>query len=730
MKKRLFIVAAALSLFMSSCTTSESSYINNNDLVTISVEESQNYTVNSENPLNVVRGEDAIFKITFNGDYNYKSSSNGTYDTANGNFTVSNVQFSQTIYIESVEMVTVTIVVNEESHFTINSQNPLKIEKGLDAYFDIEFEEGYAFESSTVGEYEDGRFIIRNVQNSISASIYTRMKDIVYIRLFANPLLGEIRINGNITTEYRGYLNDVVSIEAIALGGKKFICWSIDDYISGKMPYLFERFFDFKLVDDINLYANFWDNYDNTIIYSGNGGATICGDDSIYYPHTKANHIRLNTIQGSKAFNRKGYLLDSWNTKADGSGLRIGLGSRVKIPNESIPLTLYAKWIKETDYDYFNFELNDDESYSITNCMSNEETIVIPEKYNDLPITTIKSNSFNNLPFKTIYFPQFLKVVESKSLVGCNNFDNLHFFDYLNTIPNDFFDNKKPSFVHINANTDPCYIGSYQNLFVRKTDLLTELNDEKIVIIGNSNVLYSIDGSMISNHFGKDVLCYGVQAGIGVAWELACLRYYCNNANNIVIFAVEFDAINIGYFSEHKFYAAEGNYDLLLTIDFNELNYLNFFGAYTRFKEFKTRAKITPYSNNDNICDDYGCLKLNIEPYREDGWTASIVNVNMDFYKEAGFKWVENYCSSFINSKFYMSVCSFNRNCISTEKQDEFYGEYEQSIIDNISYKVISKQSDYAFSGSAFHNDNYHLIYSFAVERTNILINDLSPFIY
>ena len=128
MKKRLFIVAAALSLFMSSCTTSESSYINNNDLVTISVEESQNYTVNSENPLNVVRGEDAIFKITFNGDYNYKSSSNGTYDTANGNFTVSNVQFSQTIYIESVEMVTVTIV-DEESHFTINSQNPLKIEK-------------------------------------------------------------------------------------------------------------------------------------------------------------------------------------------------------------------------------------------------------------------------------------------------------------------------------------------------------------------------------------------------------------------------------------------------------------------------------------------------------------------------------------------------------------------------------------------------------------------------
>ena len=49
MKKRLFIVAAALSLFMSSCTIKESSYVNNNDLVTIAVEESPNYVINSEN---------------------------------------------------------------------------------------------------------------------------------------------------------------------------------------------------------------------------------------------------------------------------------------------------------------------------------------------------------------------------------------------------------------------------------------------------------------------------------------------------------------------------------------------------------------------------------------------------------------------------------------------------------------------------------------------------------
>lgn len=91
--------------------------------------------------------------------------------------------------------------------------------------------------------------------------------------------------------------------------------------------------------------------------------------------------------------------------------------------------------------------------------------------------------------------------------------------------------------------------------------------------------------------------------------------------------------------------------------------------------------------------------------------------------------WVENFCKDFTNSTFFQSSCSFNRNCIPEEKRDEFYTTYQESMSLYSSFPVISKLSNYAFPGSAFHNDNYHLIYSFAVERTNKLISDLSCFL-
>jgi len=173
MKKRLFIVAAALSLFMSSCTIKESSYVNNNDLVTIAVEESPNYVINSENPLNVARGEDAIFNITFNGDYDFKSSSDGSYDFKSGILTISGVQYSKTIYVNTVEMITILLEVTADSHFIVTSENPIRIEKGNTAIFDVEIEEGYVFEESDNYRFENGKLIFPNLKYSTNLRVHT-----------------------------------------------------------------------------------------------------------------------------------------------------------------------------------------------------------------------------------------------------------------------------------------------------------------------------------------------------------------------------------------------------------------------------------------------------------------------------------------------------------------------------------------------------------------------------
>ena len=101
----------------------------------------------------------------------------------------------------------------------------------------------------------------------------------------------------------------------------------------------------------------------------------------------------------------------------------------------------------------------------------------------------------------------------------------------------------------------------------------------------------------------------------------------------------------------------------------------------------------------------------------------------MDFYQNGGFDWVQDFCEGFTNSIILQSCCSFNRNAIEEASRNSFYGEFQQSRIDNTKYPVISAFEDYAFPGSAFYEDNYHMIYSFAVERTYKLIQDLLAFL-
>lgn len=699
------------------------------DDISVSVEESEFYSVLSDNPVKVKRGDDAKFEISFQEGCEFKSASNADY--IDGYLISKNIQYSQTIHVEVTQYINVFLETSVDCHYAVTSANPLRIEKGSDAVFSIDFEDGYVFDSSPFGEYKNGELVLSDVESSINFAVLTRIKGNLYIEIVNNSDLGESLINGVKTNHDYVNSGETISIEAIPNAGKQFVCWSLNDSVSKVMPYSYERVLEINIEEDTKLYANYWNNDDNTIIYHGNGGETKCGDDIIFYPHIKGNHIRINTIQGSNVFKRIGFMLDSWNTEQDGSGTRVGLGSRIKIPNETEPINLYAQWIKETDNSEFTFMYDElSNSYNISSCSCSDASIVIPSQYQGFPVSKINENSFVSLPFTDLYLPEHLIEVESNSVIDCVNFDNIHFYDYLSTIPDDFYNTTKPSHIYINANTDPCFIGSYQNAFVRKIDLLLECSSKKIAVIGNSNTVYSIDGSILSEYFDTDVICLGVQQGVGIAWELACLRYFCKFECNTVIFCCEFgNALYDFTFTEHKYYAAEGNYDLLLAIDFYELKWKNMFSSYTKFKEIKSGSNVTTYSKNDYNVDNYGCAKYNIEPYRDDNWVSSMVFINLNLYKNGTFMWVENFCKDFTNSMFFQSSCSFNRNCIPEEKRDEFYTIYQESMSLYSSFPVISKLSDYAFPGSAFHNDNYHLIYSFAVERTNKLISDLSCFL-
>lgn len=66
-----------------------------------------------------------------------------------------------------------------------------------------------------------------------------------------------------------------------------------------------------------------------TVAYDANGGVSLSGQNPVEKRYGLSTHPRPNTENGQSLFRREGYTLIGWNTRADGTGQRVGLGSRV-----------------------------------------------------------------------------------------------------------------------------------------------------------------------------------------------------------------------------------------------------------------------------------------------------------------------------------------------------------------------------------------------------------------
>lgn len=68
-------------------------------------------------------------------------------------------------------------------------------------------------------------------------------------------------------------------------------------------------------------------------------------------------------------------------------------------------------------------------------------------------------------------------------------------------------------------NMMPQYLGNYSASLLDKVERLKELDSPKIVLLGNSNLVYGIDSSMIEQELGMPVVNMGLHGGCGNAFH-------------------------------------------------------------------------------------------------------------------------------------------------------------------------------------------------------------------
>ncbi len=271
---------------------------------------------------------------------------------------------------------------------------------------------------------------------------------------------------------------------------------------------------------------------DTMIRYDPNDGSAT---EPTELPVSNA-HLRWNTA--TDLFTRPDWTQTGWNTRPDGAGIAVGLGSRID-PAED--LTLYAQWSPWTPADRFTWTAYAD-GVSITGYAGDESVLTVPGELDGLPVRGIASGAFAGATCATVILPDTLYTLEDGAFQDAV-LTELYLFDNIRTLSDETFAGcEQLTTLHLNAIEKPVFSGSYYDTFPDKMDRLRSLRDaQKIVLFGGSSVRFGFDSPALDAAFPEyDVVNLGVFAYTNAKPELDMIRAYMGKGD-ILIHTPEFD---------------------------------------------------------------------------------------------------------------------------------------------------------------------------------------------
>ncbi|MBQ0125925.1 MAG: hypothetical protein KBS59_06350, partial [Clostridiales bacterium] len=140
-------------------------------------------------------------------------------------------------------------------------------------------------------------------------------------------------------------------------------------------------------------------NYSATLVYHANGGTSTTGElFTQTYPVTW--YKCPSTLPEQGYFTREGYTLVEYNTKPDGTGYGVSLGSRMPLDDKP-SVELYCIWAKQNDASDFDYVTNGG-NIVIKGYKGTSETVVIPDTIDGKKVTTIHDLGEPETAVKTV----------------------------------------------------------------------------------------------------------------------------------------------------------------------------------------------------------------------------------------------------------------------------------------------------------------------------------------
>ncbi len=476
------------------------------------------------------------------------------------------------------------------------------------------------------------------------------------------------------------------------------------------------------------------------IRYEGCGGTLRTGGgDSLTREITYA-HLRENTLPGTMWFEREGYVLTGWNTEADGSGMQVGLGSRIDPARAD---TLYARWLPESSDGDFVWE-TDGRYAAVTGYLGEGEVCVLPQTHEGLPVRTVREGAFRGKRLSLLVLSPSLRTVEDGAFEGCA-LEEIILYDSLEAISDACFSScTLPRVLRVNAATAPVYSGSYFDTFQDKYDHLLAVKDQrKLVLSSGSSGRYGYDSTLFLKAFPDHVpVNMGVYAFTNALPQLEIILPLTGEGD-ILLYAPEFDAVAEQFCTSDRldtgFWAMmESCYDTAAALDMRR-----FSGVFDSLGEYLAARRrmpardytVSPARYDDdgnayafatyNVYGDFilprptgetdGRLRHNIADYTVKSFppeTVQSLNRALSPFSERGVR-------------VFFTYTPRNIDSLTEESTPEAREALDGWLRERLEVPVISSPEDYLLPGRWFYLIDSHTGTEGARIRTERVIRDL-----
>ena len=522
----------------------------------------------------------------------------------------------------------IKVLLTYDESITVTSENPVYVDAGRDAEFEISFADQYALDTLSCGEYRGGKITVRDVEEDTVVKVSSLFVGYDTSTVYNFMFYGAQADTATLRNGERVTCGNKLTVNANEKF-KVFLGWSIGGYTTDKSKMISEsRTYTFRLTPAMSdgkgmlkIYANYAET--GAYLYDANGGTlnmkTTLAQSNDYYNTAQENGRLKVTLSGQYlnvvetaslfyddgTFSRDGYVLTEYNTAADGSGESYSLGSRfyIDFSKSEVPV-LYCIWKKAADEllftcEDFNFPYPvgaskiphwQENGVMITSYTGDDECVVVPEKIGGKFVTGIKAGAFVNKNMTTLVLPRTMQRIEAGAFVGCSKIDTVYYPDSIYDISNESFDEASyTSLKHLYVNATMAPRTSDSNGYALKLSRLLASGDKnRIIFIAGSSTYQGLSSEYMEALLEGEyrVINFGTTRTTNGMIYLEAMKHLAHEGD-MIVYAPENSTYMMG---EYELYwktlnDMEGMYNLFRLIDIS--NYTNVFGSFSDFNKTK-----------------------------------------------------------------------------------------------------------------------------------------------